>query len=303
MKQIFFIIILIFNVLIMNAQDFNFFKDKTIRLNDKLYICDEKNYEDIRTEEGYPSYWKLYLKKEGEKDIKLLEESKNYSMFKDDIVMHTPNLIDAYMEGKYLYVFVYKDHKAMLEIYYFKDGVKFEKTGYLLCSIRGGSVMNFGLYGYSVNIRKIGEFHYVKVAAGRKTGFGIRAKFFKIKENDIREIKIEEVSEKSIAYPYIIKELNEDISEDEKKDILFKEFKKQLKDNNLLAPNALIHSAGYIYSKYAYYIFYKTTDEPNKINLVKYGRYYIKHKPYWGWVFCDYTEEVLAPAYSHWNPK
>lgn len=289
----------------MNAQDLNFFKDKIILLKDKLYICDEKIYGNARTPKGYTSYWKLYLKKGGEKDIKLLEEAKGYSMFEDDIVMHTPNLIDAYMEGKYLYVFLYKDYKAMLEIYCFEDGVKFEKTGYLLCPIEGGSVMNFGGYGYSVNIREIGEYHYVSYYVTRSStiqGSGL----LRIKGDDVIKIKINEITEKTIAYPYIIKELDEDITEEQEKSIFFKELKKQLETNNMLSSNALIHSAGYIKedeSDEVYYIFYKTTDAPNKINIVIYGRYYIKHKPYFGWQFCDYTEEPLMPEYGKWKPQ
>ena len=268
-----------------------------IRLTDKLSIYQEEIIENDNL------YWKLYLNKEGEKEPKLLDKDETLYI-EDETVMFIPKQIDAYMEGKYLYVFLYKDHKAMLEIYCFEDGVKFEKTGYLLHYFQEGwSVMNFGGYKYYVDIKEIGEYHYIKYFAKRNIGGNSGVRLLKIKEDDINEIKIKEATEKTIFYPYIIKELDEDITEEQEKSILFKELKKQLEANNLLAPNTLIYSAGYIKGKWIYYIFYKTTDVPNKINMVIYGSYSINHKSYYGWQFCDYTEEPLMPEYSKWKPQ
>ncbi|UTC66610.1 MULTISPECIES: hypothetical protein [unclassified Treponema] len=288
----------------MNAQELDylmekFHKDKTVQLSDKLSIYQEKVVKNDTL------YWTLCLKKEGERETKLLDKAETLYLG-EDTFMHTPNLIDAYMEGKYLYVFIYKDYKAMLEIYYFKDGVKFEKTGYLLCPIESGSVMNFGLYTYYVDIKEIGEYHYVSYYVTRPSviqGFGL----LRIKENNVSKIKEKKDSEKNIFYPYRrIKEIKGDVPETDRKTILFKEFKNLVKEHNLLAPNALIYSAGYIndaIKEWIYYIFYKTTDSPNEIKLIKYGNYLNNNRPGFGWLFCDYTEEALAPEYSHWNPK
>lgn len=288
----------------MNAQDLDFLmdkfhKDKTVQLSDKLSIYQEKIIKNDTL------YWKLCLRKEGEQQPKLLDRAETLYLG-EDTFMHIPKLIDAYMEGQYLYVFVYKDYKAMLEIYYFKDGIKFEKTGYLLYTIGGGSVMNFGLYSYSVNIRKIGEFHYICFGAGRNVLDSGKFGLLRIKEDDVSEIKVKKDSERTIFYPYRrIKEIEGDVPEEEKKAILFTELKKLFKEHNLLAQNVFIYSVGYINyinDEWVYYVFYKTSDAQNEIKLVRYGNY-LNDKRGFGWQFCDYTEEPLMPEYSKWKPK
>ena len=196
----------------MNAQEEDFFGNKMIQLSDKLFICDEKVYDRSWPEEH--STWRLYLKKKGEKDIKLLDEATS-SSFLDDVSIETPNLITAYKKGKYIYVFLYKDRKAMLDIYYFSEGVNFERTGYSLHQMRVGSVMNFGGYVYSVDIQEIGNSHYISYIAARALVDRGSKGILRIKDGDVFKIEVKGNPERRIR----IKEIEENISRDKRERI------------------------------------------------------------------------------------
>ena len=196
----------------MSAQEEDFFGNKMIQLSDKLFICDEKVYDRSWPEER--STWRLYLKKKGEKDIKLLDEATS-SSFLDDVSIETPNLITAYKKGKYIYVFLYKDRKAMLDIYYFSEGVNFERTGYSLHQMRVGSVMNFGGYAYSVDIQEIGNSHYISYIAARALVDRGSKGILRIKDGDVSKIEVKGNPERRIR----IKEIEENISRDKRERI------------------------------------------------------------------------------------
>ena len=288
----------------MNAQEEDFFGNKMIQLSDKLFICDEKVYDRSWPEER--STWRLYLKKKGEKDIKLLDEATS-SSFLDDVSIETPNLITAYKKGKYIYVFLYKDRKAMLDIYYFSEGVNFERTGYSLHQMRVGSVMNFGLYVYSVDIQEIGNSLYVSYHATRDLLDSRSKGILRIKDGDVSKIEIKEDSEKTIFYPYRIKEVEgEEVSRKEKEKIFHQELMKQLEEKNLLVRKDFLETYGYINEQMnhrIYYIFYKTSNTEKTMKLVKYGRYFINNRANFYLMFADYIEQPLLPEYSRWNPK
>ena len=288
----------------MNAQRKNFFGNKTIQLSDKLFICDEKIYKE--TPEGEDDCtWRLYLKREGEKDIKLLEEIKTVARFGDTLI-EIPNMIASYQKGKYIYVFLYKDRRAMLDIYYFSDGVNFERTGYSLHHMRGASVMNFGLYAYSIDIQEIGNSHYISYIAARALVDRGSKGILRIKDGDVSKIEIKEDSEKTIFYPYRIKEVEDDISRKEKEKIFHRELKKQLEERNLLRKNEILGTYSYINdvtNDMRYYIFYKTSISQKTMKLAKYGRYFINSRANFYLMFADYIEQPLLPEYSRWNPK
>ena len=289
----------------MNAQRKNFFGNKTIQLSDKLFICDEKIYKE--TPEGEDDCtWRLYLKREGEKDIKLLEEIKTVARFGNTLI-EIPNLVASYQKGKYIYVFLYKNRRAMLDIYYFSEGVNFERTGYSLHRMGGASVMNFGLYVYSVDIQEIGNSHYISYHASRALLDSRSMGILKIKDGDVSKIEIKEDSEKTILYPYRIKEVEgEEVSRKEKEKIFHQELMKQLEEKNLLVRKDFLETYGYINERtndMVYYIFYKTSNTEKTMKLAKYGNYFINHKPKFWMMFADYIEQPLLPEYSRWNPK
>lgn len=151
----------IFSFIFMNAQKrTRFDSDKPIQLSENLTIFQEEIIEDNML------YWKLYLKKEGEKELKLLDKEE-VETGSSETIMLTPKLINACKMGEYIYIFIYKDYTVMLEVYRFTDGIHFQKTGYSLCSMIQGSVMNFGLYSCSVDIQKIGNSYCASFVAGR----------------------------------------------------------------------------------------------------------------------------------------
>ena len=289
----------------MNVQRKNFFGNKTIQLSDKLFICDEKIYKE--TPEGEDDCtWRLYLKREGEKDIKLLEEIKTVARFGDTLI-EIPNMIASYQKGKYIYVFLYKDRRAMLDIYYFSDGVNFERTGYSLHRMGGASVMNFGLYVYSVDIQEIGNSLYVSYHATRDLLDSRSKGILRIKDGDVSKIEIKEDSEKTIFYPYRIKEVEgKEVSRKEKEKIFHQELMKQLEEKNLLVRKDFLETYGYINEQMnhrIYYIFYKTSNTEKTMKLAKYGRYFINSRANFYLMFADYIEQPLLPEYSRWNPK
>ena len=289
----------------MNAQEEDFFGNKMIQLSDKLFICDEKIYKE--TPEGEDDCtWRLYLKREGEKDIKLLEEIKTVARFGNTLI-EIPNLVASYQKGKYIYVFLYKDRRAMLDIYYFSDGVNFERTGYSLHHMRGASVMNFGLYAYSIDIQEIGNSHYISYIAARALVDRGSKGILRIKDGDVSKIEIKEDSEKTIFYPYRIKEVEgEEVSRKEKEKIFHQELMKQLEEKNLLVRKDFLETYGYINEQMnhrIYYIFYKTSNTEKTMKLVKYGRYFINNRANFYLMFADYIEQPLLPEYSRWNPK
>ena len=289
----------------MNAQEEDFFGNKMIQLSDKLFICDEKIYKE--TPEGEDDCtWRLYLKREGEKDIKLLEEIKTVARFGDTLI-EIPNMIASYQKGKYIYVFLYKDRRAMLDIYYFSDGVNFERTGYSLHRMGGASVMNFGLYVYSVDIQEMGNSLYVSYHATRDLLDSRSKGILRIKDGDVSKIEIKEDSEKTIFYPYRIKEVEgKEVSRKEKEKIFHQELMKQLEEKNLLVRKDFLETYGYINEQMnhrIYYIFYKTSNTEKTMKLAKYGNYFINHKPKFWMMFADYIEQPLLPEYSRWNPK
>ena len=297
--------ILILNISIMNAQEEDFFGNKMIQLSDKLFICDEKIYKE--TPEGEDDCtWRLYLKREGEKDIKLLEEIKTIARFGDTLI-EIPNLVASYQKGKYIYVFLYKDRRAMLDIYYFSDGVNFERTGYSLHQVGGGSVMNFGGYVYSVDIQEIGNSHYISYIAARALVDRGSKGILRIKDGDVSKIEIKEDSEKTIFYPYRIKDIEgKEVSRKEKGKIFHQELMKQLEEKNLLVRKDFLETYGYINEQMnhrIYYIFYKTSNTEKTMKLAKYGRYFINSRANFYLMFADYIEQPLLPEYSRWNPK
>ena len=289
----------------MNAQEEDFFGNKMIQLSDKLFICDEKIYKE--TPEGEDDCtWRLYLKREGEKDIKLLEEIKTVARFGDTLI-EIPNMIASYQKGKYIYVFLYKDRRAMLDIYYFSDGVNFERTGYSLHRMGGASVMNFGLYVYSVDIQEMGNSLYVSYHATRDLLDSRSKGILRIKDGDVSKIEIKEDSEKTIFYPYRIKEVEgKEVSRKEKEKIFHQELMKQLEEKNLLVRKDFLETYGYINEQMnhrIYYIFYKTSNTEKTMKLAKYGRYFINSRANFYLMFADYIEQPLLPEYSRWNPK
>ena len=289
----------------MNAQEEDFFGNKMIQLSDKLFICDEKIYKE--TPEGEDDCtWRLYLKREGEKDIKLLEEIKTVARFGNTLI-EIPNLVASYQKGKYIYVFLYKDRRAMLDIYYFSDGVNFERTGYSLHQVGGGSVMNFGGYVYSVDIQEIGNSHYISYIAARALVDRGSKGILRIKDGDVSKIEIKEDSEKTIFYPYRIKEVEgKEVSRKEKGKIFHQELMKQLEEKNLLVRKDFLETYGYINEQMnhrIYYIFYKTSNTEKTMKLAKYGRYFINSRANFYLMFADYIEQPLLPEYSRWNPK
>ena len=289
----------------MNAQEEDFFGNKMIQLSDKLFICDEKIYKE--TPEGEDDCtWRLYLKREGEKDIKLLEEIKTIARFGDTLI-EIPNLVASYQKGKYIYVFLYKDRRAMLDIYYFSDGVNFERTGYSLHRMGGASVMNFGLYVYSVDIQEMGNSLYVSYHATRDLLDSRSKGILRIKDGDVSKIEIKEDSEKTIFYPYRIKDIEgKEVSRKEKGKIFHQELMKQLEEKNLLVRKDFLETYGYINEQMnhrIYYIFYKTSNTEKTMKLAKYGRYFINSRANFYLMFADYIEQPLLPEYSRWNPK
>ena len=260
----------IFSFTFMNAQKrTRFDSDKPIQLSENLTIFQEEIIEDNML------YWKLYLKKEGEKELKLLDKEE-VETGSSETIMLTPKLINACKMGEYIYIFIYKDYTVMLEVYRFTDGIHFQKTGYSLCSMIQGSVMNFGLYSCSVDIQKIGNSYCASFVAGRGNRVQEKdKKLLRIQNNDIFEIVIKEDSEKTIFYPYRIKEVEDDISRKEKEKIFHRELKKQLEERNLLGKNEILGTYSYIndvINDMRYYIFYKTSISQKTMKLVKYGR-------------------------------
>ena len=296
-----FILIFILNFSIMNAQKrTRFDSDKPIQLSENLTIFQEEIIEDNML------YWKLYLKKEGEKELKLLDKEE-VETGSSETIMLTPKLINACKMGEYIYIFIYKDYTVMLEVYRFTDGIHFQKTGYSLCSMIQGSVMNFGLYSCSVDIQKIGNSYCASFVAGRGNRVQEKdKKLLRIQNNDIFEIVIKEDSEKTIFYPYRIKEVEDDISRKEKEKIFHRELKKQLEERNLLEKNEILGTYSYINdvtNDMRYYIFYKTSISQKTMKLAKYGRYFINSRANFYLMFADYIEQPLLPEYSRWNPK
>ena len=289
----------------MSAQEEDFFGNKMIQLSDKLFICDEKIYKE--TPEGEDDCtWRLYLKREGEKDIKLLEEIKTVARFGDTLI-EIPNMIASYQKGKYIYVFLYKDRRAMLDIYYFSDGVNFERAGYSLHRMGGASVMNFGLYVYSIDIQEIENSHYISYIAARALVDRGSKGILRIKDGDVSKIEVKEDSEKTIFYPYRIKEVEgKEVSRKEKEKIFHQELMKQLEEKNLLVRKDFLETYGYINEQMnhrIYYIFYKTSNTEKTMKLAKYGRYFINSRANFYLMFADYIEQPLLPEYSRWNPK
>ena len=312
-----FILILILNYSIMSAQE-----EEPRDINNPISLSENLSiYEETETKDGF-IYWKLHLKKEGEKKTKILEDYKRememadkidyipkdvVDLLNQDNYMFYPQLINAYKKGKYIYVFLYKDRKAMLDIYYFSDGVNFEKTGYSLYQIGGGSVMNFGGYVYSVDIQEIGNSLYVSYIAARALVDRGSKGILRIKDGDVSKIEIKEDSEKTIFYPYRIKEVEgEEVSRKEKGKIFHQELMKQLEEKNLLVRKDLLETYGYINEQMnhrIYYIFYKTSNIEKTMKLAKYGRYFINSRANFYLMFADYIEQPLLPEYSRWNPK
>ena len=277
-----------------------FDSDKPIQLSENLTIFQEEIIEDNML------YWKLYLKKEGEKELKLLDKEE-VETGSSETIMLTPKLINACKMGEYIYIFIYKDYTVMLEVYRFTDGIHFQKTGYSLCSMIQGSVMNFGLYSCSVDIQKIENSYCASFVAGRGNRVQEKdIKLLRIQNNDIFEIVIKEDSEKTIFYPYRIKEVEDDISRKEKEKIFHRELKKQLEERNLLEKNEILGTYSYINdvtNDMRYYIFYKTSISQKTMKLAKYGRYFINSRANFYLMFADYIEQPLLPEYSRWNPK
>ncbi len=277
-----------------------FDSDKPIQLSENLTIFQEEIIEDNML------YWKLYLKKEGEKELKLLDKEE-VETGSSETIMLTPKLINACKMGEYIYIFIYKDYTVMLEVYRFTEDVHFQKTGYSLCSMIQGSVMNFGLYSCSVDIQKIGNSYCASFVAGRGNSVQEKdKKLLRIQNNDIFEIVIKEDSEKTIFYPYRIKEVEDDISRKEKEKIFHRELKKQLEERNLLRKNEILGTYSYINdvtNDMRYYIFYKTSISQKTMKLAKYGRYFINSRANFYLMFADYIEQPLLPEYSRWNPK
>ena len=67
--------------------------------------------------------------------------------------------------------------------------------------------MNFGKYVYAVDIQKIGNSHYISYYASRALLDSGSEGILRIKDGDISKIEIKEDSEKTIFYPYRIKEV------------------------------------------------------------------------------------------------
>ncbi|MEB3041984.1 hypothetical protein [Capnocytophaga gingivalis] len=103
----------------------------------------------------------------------------------------------------------------MLDIYYFRDGVNFERIGYSLYRIGGGSVMNFGGYVYSVDIQEIGNSLYVSYFAARALVDRGSKGILRIKDDDVFKIEAKGNPERTIR----IKEIEENISRDKRERI------------------------------------------------------------------------------------
>ena len=106
-----FILIFILNFSIMNAQKrTRFDSDKPIQLSENLTIFQEEIIEDNML------YWKLYLKKEGEKELKLLDKEE-VETGSSETIMLTPKLINACKMGEYIYIFIYKEFFKGVSLY------------------------------------------------------------------------------------------------------------------------------------------------------------------------------------------
>lgn len=281
----------------MSAQEFKLRDEKyPIQLSEKYSVYQQYT----KIEEKDMINWKLYLKKEGEKELKLLDElevQKNTippnalpalkaiaNELNQEIIMKLPRLIDAYKEGQRIYVFLYKNRSAMLQIYDFENGVDFKKYEYTLIPLWGGSVMNFGIYNLLTLKKMLGKTYFVIVHLGR-SGRG-KDKFLMIRDREVYELIFKDTEKtKTFTSPLVSRE----------KEYLQKEIREKLIEHKFLKENNQFVYLGYLDDFFEQdfagagntYFFYKDDIDPFQIRVIKYDNSYKI------WTIGGYTENKL----------
>ena len=138
MRKIIINSLVLFNIIIMNAQEYKPRDEKNpIQLSDEYTLYQkERNIEDKDI-----VIWELYLKKDKKLSLLDKQEVKRNNIKKalpfidkaieqeiNDITMLIPNLIDAFKEKQNIFVFLYKDRSAMLQNYTFNEEKKTFKS-------------------------------------------------------------------------------------------------------------------------------------------------------------------------------
>lgn len=297
MKNLITTSLILLNIIIMSAQEFKLRDEKyPIQLSEKYSVYQQYT----KIEEKDMINWKLYLKKEGEKELKLLDElevQKNTippnalpalkaiaNELNQEIIMKLPRLIDAYKEGQRIYVFLYKNRSAMLQIYDFENGVDFKKYEYSLIPLpREGSVMNFGIYQMYVYKEIIGKTCFADVYLER---FGGKNKLLMLREQYVYELIFKDTEKtKTFTSPLVSRE----------KEYLQKEIREKLIEHKFLKENNQFVYLGYLDDAFAVgiegsgstYFFYKDDIDPFQIRVIKYDNSYKI------WTIGGYTENIL----------
>lgn len=297
MKNLITTSLILLNIIIMSAQEFKLRDEKyPIQLSEKYSVYQQYT----KIEEKDMINWKLYLKKEGEKELKLLDElevQKNTippnalpalkaiaNELNQEIIMKLPRLIDAYKEGQRIYVFLYKNRSAMLQIYDFENGVDFKKYEYTLIPLWGGSVMNFGIYNLLTLKKMLGKTYFVIVHLGR-SGRG-KDKFLMIRDREVYELIFKDTEKtKTFTSPLVSRE----------KEYLQKEIREKLIEHKFLKENNQFVYLGYLDDFFEQdfagagntYFFYKDDIDPFQIRVIKYDNSYKI------WTIGGYTENKL----------
>jgi len=281
MKKVIVKSLILFNIIIMNAQEYKPRDEKfPIQLSDEYTLYQKiKNIEDKNI-----LIWELYLKKGERLSLLDKQEVKRNNIRKalpfidkaieqeiNDITMLIPNLIDAYKEKQSIFVFLYKDRSAMLQNYTFNEEKKtFKIKEYPLIAIGGGSVMNFG--GYNMGVQKIildDDVAFAEVAASRQVLGGGGLKFLMIEKGEVRELKFKD-NYKTVRFKSPISSFE--------KEYLSKEIKNQFVKHKLLKEKDRFVYYGYLKDNLAanvrgdgnIYLFYKDENNPLSYQVIKY---------------------------------
>ena len=281
MKKVIVKSLILFNIIIMNAQEYKPRDEKfSIQLSDEYTLYQKiKNIEDKNI-----LIWELYLKKGERLSLLDKQEVKRNNIRKalpfidkaieqeiNDITMLIPNLIDAYKEKQSIFVFLYKDRSAMLQNYTFNEEKKtFKIKEYPLIAIGGGSVMNFG--GYNMGVQKIildDDVAFAEVAASRQVLGGGGLKFLMIEKGEVRELKFKD-NYKTVRFKSPITSFE--------KEYLSKEIKNQFVKHKLLKEKDRFVCYGYLKDIRALnirgdgniYLFYKDENNPLSYQVIKY---------------------------------
>ena len=295
MRKIIINSLVLFNIIIMNAQEYKPRDEKNpIQLSDEYTLYQkEKNIGDKDI-----VAWQLYLKKGDrlslldEKEVKTdfstpFDDEATNKMLNREAIMLIPNLIDAYKEKQNIFVFLYKDRSAMLQNYTFNEEKKtFKIKEYPLIAIGGGSVMNFG--GYNMGVQKIildDDVAFADVAASRQVLGGGGLKFLMIEKGEVRELKFKD-NYKTVRFKSPITSFE--------KEYLSKEIKNQFVKHKLLKEKDRFVYYGYLKDNLAanvrgdgnIYLFYKDENNPLSYQVIKYD---------------ISTKEWLINGYQEWR--